>query len=255
MSRRISFQLTLSIGLLLSCLFGCRSNPPGRVVPKINGLTDAQILEVLADRSNRVQHIMSSGTMQVEADGKSVKLDIALLASGDRQLRLRAWKLSRAVFDLTRDGDDLWIWHAEQDDETQGTTSKPQLPNLRQLSTGWRLASSQVFTSPPDELTTGDPLVAAYRLSSNETSDTTARFMIDRDTQTVTRIEVDDAENNTHAIFEPSRYRLVDGIPWPTQLVLRSDDLELTITLDSVELNGVLTASAFRPPRNARKLP
>lgn len=250
-----AFFIRLIVVVLFACTIGCRSHPPGESVPRAAGLSDAQIMEALARRADRVQRVMSAGTMRLETgEGESVRLDVALLASGDDRFRLRAWKLGRAVFDLTRDGDTLWLWHANQDADAQAGTGGPALPNAAQLSAGWRLVCGHIFAEAPDTLKTGDPLTATYGLAP-QAPGAVAQLAIDRDSQTVTRITILGPAGETRAVYEPARYRLIDGVPWPTQLALRSEGVAFEITLDDVELNGELPAGAFDPPRDARKLP
>ena len=255
MSFRLTYLLTLGIALLLSSTLGCRSDPPGSAVPEVTGLSDGEIMAVLAGRAKQTRRIMSSGTMRVETDDQSVTLDVALLASGDRQLRLRAWKIGRAVFDLTRDGDDLWLWHADKDQQAPGSDKSPHLPDVAQLNTGWQLISGQVFATPPDVLSARGPLIATYRLSNTTEPKIIAEFTIARSTQTVERIVIRDEDGQERAVYKPTRYRLIEGVPWPTKLALRSDAIELELTLDDIELNGQLPPSSFKPPRDARKLP
>lgn len=258
MKRWLRHALSLCFALAMSVLTACRAEPPGEALPEVSGLSDQQVLGVLAERAELVERVMSSGTMRIEtADGDSVRLDIALLAASDGRLRLRAWKLGRAVFDLTRIGDELWFWSAQQDASTDRNDAISTLPTAEQLDIGWRLVSGEFFRSPPSRVISDEAMTVIYPLAQgNQQSPTaSARLTIDRKTQTVRTITIDDSDGRVHAVYEPSRYRLIQGIAWATRVKLDAPDLSLQITLDEVELNGELPAAAFTPPRDARKLP
>ena len=171
-------------------------------------------------------------------------------------MRLRAWKLGRAVFDLTRIDGALWVWSLDQE-EAGAQPQTRSVPSGEQLSAGWRLISGRLFASPADRVLSGDSLVAVYQLGPDDSATAlpTAWMTIDRRTQTVSRIVINDSEGQARTTYEPSHYRLIDGVPWPTRVRLSLDALSLTLILDEVELNGELPGGAFTPPRDARKQP
>lgn len=253
-NRGVQLFVLLAIALML---VGCCAAPPGDALPEALGLTDQEVLDALAARSNQIQSVMSSGTMRLQTeDGGSVRLDVALLAQGRDRLRLRAWKLGRAVFDLTRDHETVWVWSAEQGNDPKNPDALAKLPTAEQIDLGWRLISGNFFASPPNELDASDKLVVTYNINPQQATDPgTARLTIDRTTQTIEQITIHDAKGMQHARYSSSRYRLIDALPWATRIAFESPAFAFEIELDEVELNGTLPSSAFTPPRDARKQP
>lgn len=244
---------------MLLCLAatGCRSTPPGEAVPQTLGLSDAQVLAVLAERAERVQRVMASGTLRLDSESEgSVRLEVALLASGDDRLRLRAWKLGQPVFDLTRDGQAVWLWASDRA-SGDGPPAERYPITADHLDTGWRLLTGRLFTQSPDRVVSRVPLVVEYDLENPRAAGvaTRARLTINRMNQTLTRCEVIDPDGRVRQTLAPERYRLINGIPWSTRVVSSTPGSSFRLTFDDVELNGGLPASAFAPPRNAQRQP
>jgi hypothetical protein len=237
-------------------LVGCCTAPPGDDLPMVQGQTDQQVLDALAKRSGQVKSVMSSGTMRLQTDDNgSVKLDVALLAQGNNQLRLRAWKLGRAVFDLTRDGDAVWVWATDRVNDPDDPDALAMLPTAEQIDLGWRLISGQLFASPPNRIDASGKLIVSYAIKQLGAGPVTAQLAINRTSQTIEQILILDAKGLERAKYTPSGYRLIDGIPWATRIAFESESFAFEIELDEVELNGTLPKSAFTPPRDARKQP
>lgn len=249
----------IGLTVIAFTLVGCCTAPPGQALTEVQGLTDQQVIDALAQRADQVQSVMSSGTMRIQTDdGGSVRLDVALLASGNDRLRLRAWKLGRAVIDLTRDGEAVWVWTSERASDPDEPDTLAMLPTAAQLDLAWRLISGQLFASPPDrvEASASSGLVAIYTIKEQtQATPITAKLTINRPTQTIRQITIHDAQGLQRASYTPSGYRLIDGLPWATRIAFESADFAFEIVLDEVELNAALPSSAFTPPRDARKQP
>lgn len=245
------------IALCAVAFTGCRATPPGEVVPQTMGLSDGQVLAVLAERAEQVQGVMASGTLRLESEAEgSVRLEMALLASGDERLRLRAWKLGQPVFDLMRDGDAVWLWASDRAQRDVPPAERYPM-TADHIDTGWRLVTGRLFAAPPDRIVSREPLVVEYNLRTRNAtgSATRARLTIDRSTQTLTRCEVIDSDGGVRQTLTPQRYRMIDGTPWATRIVSGTPGNGFQLTLEVVELNGELPASAFTPPRNAQRQP
>lgn len=248
-------SLTATFALLFATtLLGCRSAPPGDEVPRYEGLTYQEIIVMLANQADAIQTFSASGVLRLDDPERgSVTLDVALLAEGEDRLRLRAWKLGRAVFDLTRDGDALWLWTSDTRDQTHD----PAPPiNAEQVGIGWSLLSGRRFTQPPQGIEPGNPLTLTYLL--DEPSGTVARMQIDRETATVQRCEVLTRDQTVQQTILPDRYRLIDGQAIATRIVSSgpaADAPAFTLELTEIEINIELPATAFTPPRAAQRQP
>ncbi|MEM1355735.1 MAG: hypothetical protein AAGH88_12740 [Planctomycetota bacterium] len=239
------------LGLLAT---GCRHTPPGEEVPVYNGLTDEQVLLMLADRAEKVGTFSASGVLRLDdTERGTVTLDVVLLAEGESRLRLRAWKLGRAVFDLTRDGEALWLWTRES-----LASSEDRVPsvNAEQVGLGWSLLSGRMFRNPPQQVVTGSPILVTFELDPD--SGTTARLLVDPATATVRRYEVVSPDGIVRQALGSDRHRLIDGQPIATRIMGQGageDGSSFMLELTEVELNGELPAEAFTPPRNAQRRP
>lgn len=233
--------------LLLLALPACRTTPPGEDLPRYQGLTDEQVLAALAERADQVQRVMASGTLLLDdKDRGPIHLDIAMLAMGNDRLRLRAWKLGQPAFDLTRDGDTLWLWVSDRSDEPQ-----TPFPSAQQIDIGWALLSGRLFTAPPQSIKSGDTLEVQYTLDPS----TSTRIQIDRQTLTITRLDIVSSGGQPQQTLLPEHYRLIDNHPWATRLTSTGSGGRFVLQLDEVEINGDLPPGVFKPPHNATRQP
>src|SRR5437773_772620 len=103
-------RLTPVLPVVVALLAGCATREK---LPPVSFRDERQALDILIRRADTVKTVSSQGLITLQRpDGESVRLDLAMVraggAGGDR-LRLRAWKLGRAVFDLTMNGEDVWL--------------------------------------------------------------------------------------------------------------------------------------------------
>lgn len=229
---------------------GCRSKPPGKELPHYDNLTTPEVLTALAERAEAIQTYYGSGTLRLtDPERGEVSLDAVILARDDDRLRLRVWKLGRAVFDLTRDGDTLWLWTRDQDD-TQANPTDALTAEF--IGTGWSLVSGRLFADPPQRIVSERPLIVEYSLNIERT--TTARLHIDRQTLTLTRCDIVSKGDAIEQRITPQAYRLINGVPTATRIESTGRS-RFTLKLDDIEINGPLPETAFTPPRDARSRP
>src|SRR5437016_14515019 len=94
---------------------------------------DREALDILIRRADAVKTVSSQGTITLQRpDGESVRLELAMVRAGPDELRLRAWKLGRAVFDLTKTGEDVWLFTAE--DPSLRTRARSAGSNPKELA-------------------------------------------------------------------------------------------------------------------------
>lgn len=234
----------------ISLASGCRSQPPGEELPRYDDLTTQQVLNGLAERAEAIGTYYGSGTLRLtDPERGEVSLDAVILARGNDRLRLRAWKLGRAVFDLTRDGESLWLWTRDQDD-AQATPNDALTAEF--IDTGWSLVSGRLFAKPPNHIVSEYPLIVEYPLDAERKI--TARLHIDRQRLTLTHCEIVSSGGAIEQRITPQAYRLVDGVPTATRIE-SSGRSSFTLNLDDIEINGPLPDTAFTPPRDARSRP
>ncbi len=211
-------------------------------LPRYPSLDDEASRRIIAERLEGVRTVSSTGRVTLtDAHGQSVRLEGAVAAAPPDRLRLRAWKLGRAVFDITAVGGEVWVVSPEG--ATDGSLDIPDdgiAGAMRLLAPGFfRTARTDERLSTDTILVLIDPGGAAGPVTCE----------VDRGTLTPRRFLLRGDGAGGTVVLE--RYRVVDGIVWPTIWRLESDRGRVLIQLDGPEINRELPEGAFVPPRRA----
>jgi len=199
-------------------------------------------LRVIADRLAGVQTIQAGATVEFEeAGGRGVRLDGVLVARPPDQLRLRAWKFNRAVFDATLSGGDVWLLPVETDGRQDHAF------DAGGAAAGLRRAG--MLMSPAFFRGAG---VDGGRIDGDELT-----CVIDRPTLTPRRFEQAGAGPGATAglTIELSGYRLVGDVPWPMTWTISHPQGRIVIRTEDVSLNATIVPGAFTPPSRAVRNP
>jgi outer membrane lipoprotein-sorting protein len=231
---------------------GCRSPDAPENIPAYP-LTDApETLRQLARRAHLVKTLSGEGLITLtRSDGESVRLDGALAMAPPDRARIRAWKLGRAVMDLTVVPDGVWI--VTPDDPKRNDDIRSAGVSAAKLARTWSLLSGGFFDTPGLRTETrGDKLIVTREVAGEPT----VVCEVDRVTLTPRKYSLLDDRNATRFTFTLGRYRdFGSGVVWPTRLVADSDAGKVEIELRDVDVNPELPPTAFTPPRRAEKLP
>ena len=237
----------------LAVLGGCTSK-----LPTYQWETDGEALEVMRERARSVKSIEAACDITLtDPQGQSVVLDGAMAARNPGWLRLRAWKLNSAVFDLTMTPEGLWLMRPDSADIDRRL---PAAFNAGQIAEAWALLNGEVFADDLvwlREKATGQLEQFGTPTDRATPSDRGSIVLsVDRSTLTLQRVLIlNDDANTARAELRLSRYRMVDEVPWPHDLELRSDDGVIRLRLRDVSLNAEPAPSAFVPPRRAVRQP
>ena len=210
-------------------------------------------VELMRERAARVHTISSRGEIVLSRPGgRTIHLDAAIVARPPDRLRIRAWKLSRAVFDLTLRPDGLWLLAPERRDDAQ----RPILDRL----TADRVARafSLLMGELPDErwrIAPGETPDVLHLRRGREGAAWHATCEVDRPTLTLRRCAVVDPEGDARLTVRLDRYRVFDGIIWPTRIRCEAPTGAITVLMDDLVFNEDLAPEAFDPPKRAGKLP
>lgn len=224
-------------------LTGCAA--PASLPPvQWNSTDDA--LAILRRRADALHTVSAEGLITLERpDGESVRMDLAMVRQGSNRLRLRAWKLTRAVFDLTATPDGVFLLTAEE--PSLKAKSKSAGLTAKRLADMLELFNGQFFHR--DDLKFVDTSTALI------VSDSMLRCDVDRRSLTPMRFTLLDTTGKPRFTLDLSDYRQIAGEPVPFRYVATSDDGRIIIALREVELNTDLPVGAFMPPKRAEKLP
>ncbi len=246
--------------LLTSCALtsGCATDANFNPLPTYTALSDRDSLSLVAARQTLIKTVSARcDIVLTDPQGQTVNLDGALLAipvtPTGPNVRLRAWKLGQAVFDITLTSGQAWLIAPDN----------PRVPNPNEspnpAQTSRRIAAALDFIGPAffesATITSSTPIVITATSAPTNLPETLC--VIDRATLTPQRFTTGFTSSTPTATSEIifSDYRLVSGIPWAHHLHLTSPGGTVSISMSDVELNVELPPSAFVPPARARQLP
>lgn len=249
---RIARAVALCGALLaVTACAGCvtkRRPPPD--LPAYSWVDTETAIRDLRARADAVKTVSAEANITLtKPDGEAVQLDGAIAMRNPGWVRLRAWKMNRAVFDLTLQPAGLWVMTL--DDPKRKAHVIPASVNAADFLRQWSYFNGRLFheTDASRAKVVGDVLVlnAAGREGSS------AGFVceVDRRTLTPRRYLLEDGEHRFEIVLD--RYGEFNGVPWPTRLVGSGTMGKVVIEQRSVEINGELAPNAFVPPRRAEK--
>lgn len=238
-------RVSLMLALLLA---GCAATPREQL-PPVEWHSEADALQILQRRAERVQSVSAQGLMTMRrSDGQSVRLDVALVGDANRRMRLRAWKLGRAVFDMTMNADGVFM--LLPDDPSIRQRVRAGQIDIRGLADSWDLFNGRFFAR--DDLSvrdTGRTLVYSATIDGARVD-----CEVDRKALVPRRYIMSDPSGAKRFTLALSDYRQHVDIPFAHKYVATSEFGEILISLHDVELNTELAATAFVPPRRAEQL-
>jgi outer membrane lipoprotein-sorting protein len=233
----------------LVLLVGCAVRDTEQL-PTYPAMSPSDALRVLRARTEKVKSVSATGALTLtRPNGESVRFDAAIVMQAPENLRLRAWKMGQAVFDLTITRSEAWLLTPDRSSRAQEIRSAGV--DAAELSKMWAMFTAQFFER--DDLALVDHeqelIVTAVH------GERTIKCHVERRSLTPRRYEMFDANHRRRFELMLAQYAVFGEIPWPKQLIATSDSGVIQIDLRDVELNGEVAAGAFVPPRRAEKLP
>jgi outer membrane lipoprotein-sorting protein len=246
--KRLALLLLLALAVV-----GCASRNANDAdkLPAVEWRDQQEALDILARRADAIETVTSEGLITLtRPDGESVRFDLAMVRHKSDGVRLRAWKLGRAVFDLTMTPEGVWL--LTPDDPSLKQKVRTAGVSARQLVETWKTFNGELFRARDGKLTeAGKNLI----YTTKQRDAVTVRCEIDRRSLTPRRYLMCDDKGVTRFTLDVSDYRDIAGQLFPHRYVATSSEGKILITLREVELNTELAPNALRPPRRAEKLP
>ena len=244
-----SSTFLLLLPILFAAMFtsGCA---PREQLPAYQWVDGQTALRDLAARAQAVH--TASAQCQItltRANGQSVRLDGAIVMQPPDHVRLRAWKLGQAVFDLTINPDGVWM---VLPDDPQGKQRMiPAGASAAEMAHAWAIFSGGFFSAGDAKIIDkGGPRFVVERWIDGKKIDRE----VERSTLTPRLYVLSDQSGVKRFTLSEQEYQVIGGIPWPTRLIARSDSGTIDLKLQDVELNAELPSAAFVPPRRAQKM-
>ena len=240
--------------LLLTALAGCATREH---IPTYPAMSDEAALRTLARRAAAIHDVSGSGTVTLtRPDGNSVRMDVAVVMQRPGMVRMRAWKFSRAVFDLTVNADGVFL---VAPDEAGGGRGVGAGEKIRKAGIGAGkfaravgvLFGGDFFARPGVRVIKETPFTVEAEVSGER-----VRCEVDRRTLTPRVYRVLDEGGTERFRLELSKY--VDhggGLVYPHRMLATSAQGKVEVALREVDVNAGVAAGAFKPPARAEKLP
>jgi len=238
--------IALALGVSMT---GCAER-----MPTYSWIDETHAMELMAERAARIKTLSSPcRIILTDSNGAPAQLDGAIAARVPGFLRLRAWKFSQSVLDITLTPTGLWLFSV-QDHESNGERLSPFATlTAQQLRLGWSFTTGAI---PRDGWTRIDSnSKRTVELAQELVSGGSINCEVDRPSLTLRRCTVTEFPGAAVLTLALDRYRTFDGLVVPTQLVLCSERGTMTVFLDDPSLNDEIPPTVFDPPRRALKQP
>jgi acyl-CoA synthetase (AMP-forming)/AMP-acid ligase II len=259
---RLAVGLTRLLPLLLVLLLwsaGCASVQPLPILPWPG--TD-EALAIISARAEQVRTMSARCDITIDPPDESpVRVEGAMVAAKPDRFRMQAWKLNQKLIDLTVREDGIWLWT-----DPRAAQIGDNLP--AGMSDGSRFVESWMgpLLSPFDvasvEVLAGEGerdklLTVRWPIPPEQGNEATGyywRLLIHRPTLTIREMHIINSQGVAVQSVELDRYRMIDGIPWPTQWDAQGK-VAMRVRMSEIELNPQLPDTAFSPPRQATRRP
>jgi hypothetical protein len=223
---------------------------PDSALPAVEWGEDVGVArQILIERARSVRTVSATGLLTLtRPDGQSVRFDAALVTAPPDRLRLRAWKLGRAILDLTLTPDGLWLLSPQ--DRSLRDKVESAGAGAGQIARQWALLSGAFFERE-DLVVSLEP--RSLVLAGNE-GELALRCYVDRRTLVPRLYTLRDDRGRTRFRLRLDDYQMIGDIPYPHRVQAESDSGKIVVQLLDVELNTELAPGAFTPPRRAEKV-
>ncbi len=224
-------------------------------VPEFAWIGHDAALEVISERARSVETLAGVCIVVLhDPQGGSVTLDGAIAARPPDHFRLQGWKFAKKVLDLTVTPDGTWLEGEHGADGAAEDRATFEGLDAHGVAEAWALATTDVLAGGPVQIDDAGGPTFEVRAALPE-QDRSVVYTVDRRTLTVTECRVLDARGDARHVMTLDRYRLIDGIAWPTRIAGTFGARRFVLELSDIELNGALVPAAFVPPLRAVRQP
>lgn len=222
-------------------------------LPRYTWSGGARAVDVMAHRDAGVRTFSTTCRILLKSAAGTVELTGVLIARPPNQLRLRAWKFSQAVFDITMNDDGLFVFQRERPDERSADAG------MSRLTRGGLLEAASLlpgFSTPSDWRVVSDSANDSF-VVIRQPGDTNraVECVIDKPTLTTSRCTYRDESGDARQTLLFEAYRKVGDAVWPGRVVGSGEGASFELLFDRVEINVELPERAFVPPRRAVRQP
>ncbi|HEY8667240.1 MAG TPA: hypothetical protein VIL86_11275 [Tepidisphaeraceae bacterium] len=212
-------------------------------------------IKTIVARDSQIRTVTAQAELIFERpDGNSIRLDGAFATRLPDSLRLRAWKLGTAVFDLTLTPQGLWIMAGEQAGKRDPRLS--QKVSAGELAKVWSLLNGNIFKDA--EIVAFDTAGPRFTIKQVLEDDRVITCEVDRKTLTARRYHLFDPQGKERFTLDLNDYRRLaknSTLVWPMEIIAAGEGGKFTADFFDLSINAELAPNTFTPPRRAEKQP
>lgn len=228
-----------SLIALLTFLPGCHSSLPEY---ELMSAQDSQRLMANQFRSINLVRIVGRLTLTSKG-GRHTSADFATVLDHTR-IKMRLWKFNVVVYDLTATDEGTWVFDALKNHE-----SSIDIDSGDMLQAWHLLIGSFFLDTTAREHEINEPTIT-YELRRDSES---IQCVIDR-RRLVARMYTISRDSQDALSMELTRYRMTNGMPWPTRMTLRGPDGLIQIRLSDVSFPEIDAAAIFVPSTRSERI-
>ena len=223
----------------------------GTPLPRYEWHDAPTALHTMSRRDGGIRTFSSSCRILLESGAGRVELTAALVAQPPHHLRLRAWKFSQAVFDITLNDDGLFVLdknQAKDASETLQRVNHARFIEAIALLPGFEHAAAWHTCARSD----GDEFAITKPLPDRGAA---LECTVDKSTLIRKRCVYRDDGGHVRQTLSFDAYAIVGDTVWPMRVDGSGESGSFVLLFDRIEVNVELAARAFDPPRRAVKQP
>lgn len=227
---------------------GCQSTLPG-----YSAMPAADAMSTMRQRNRGIQSLSSPcRIILTDEQGGGVELSGVLVATREGQMRLRAWKLSQPILDLTKNTEGWWLW--EPEGRLSGGAAAEMWPSsargsamVAHFAILWTLMTGDFGACWTGESISPDRL----HVQRVDDAQMTLACTVAAKTLTTTLCTVTADDSTLQAEIRFSAYRTVGPYVLPARIDATTQGRRFTILLDDISINDELSDQVFAPPTAA----
>jgi len=214
----------------------------------------SESLAILAARVEDIETLSGAGRLTVQnISGDTLTLQVAIVAQPPERLRLRAWKLSQSIADVTIIDGQIWV---DLSDDLKTMVDQAETDEIQIIA---ELLTPEFFRTAVEDIpaTASTLWIRGVGLDGQ-----TLRCEVNRPTLSPRRWEViPESFDGLAAKSDPilvvllDRYHVIEDSIWPMRVRATGASGFAELRFDWVELNKQLSPGAFKYPRTATKYP
>ena len=241
---------TLALGSAIAAILvvgvGCASR-----LPRYEWHDAQTAIRTMTRRDRAIRTFSAACRILLESEGGRVELTGALVAKPPNRFRLRAWKFSQAVLDITLNEDGLFVLDKSRSGER--IESLRRVNHARFIDAIALLPGFEHDAAWRTGAGTDDDEFAIMRPLPDQGS--AIECAVDKNTLVRKRCVYRDDGGQVRQSLDFDGYALLGDTVWPTRVEGGGESGSFVLSFDRIDVNTELAPRAFDPPRRAVKQP